>query len=602
MTSATVALVAGCLAFGVAVLPLRRSFALFVAIELLVPASIVIPNGLTSYLTIARVVAVAALVGLVRHAIAHRASPAIFRATPVHLALLFSLGVAVVAGLALSEPDVPFFLQLQSLTTHADQLLVLVVTLAYVRAINDPGFVIRVVAGAAVALAAMAGLEHVTHTSVSRWLIQTFTPQQLASRAALPLDTRAGEYRVRGSATYALELAWMLAMLAPFVIVAVAVVRRRMAWAVAGGLALVAAATFWTYSRSAVVGLGAALLLTWALARAPRRVSYVVAAVAGVALVIGLATSASAPFTDRANEGTVAVRAERIPIVGSLVLDRPWNGLGLAALEVRDLPATDNYYLQTYGEQGVAGVVALVLLLGAAFACVAPGLAAPAGPDRLLGAAATAAVLVAVAGAGAHDLFALQGSVFVFWLLVGCGIGTGEAVWGVVAPAIQRPTAARAGAIAIAALLGVAVFAVTPRHASEVDRYALVSTAEVARSTTALSLGTHVLRDLACAVVEAQHASGVSISCGTVRADDGLVEVQVAGHSTAAVRRAAAAVDAQLSDRLPRSRRHVLRVDAGLRPVWAQVAPIGAAAIAAALALSMPTAWPRRRPALAGAL
>nr|WP_240930877.1 O-antigen ligase family protein [Rhodococcus sp. B10] len=184
---------------------------------------------------------------------------------------------------------------------------------------------------------------------------------------------REGFARPQGSAGHPLELSAILTVLVPIALGVVysarAQGRRSWHWA-ALAVVLVGGAAL-TLSRSAVVGLGVAVLFmawTWPV----RRVLALVGIV-GVPLVVAYVTDSKLLnafvqiFATSGTDSSLQSRDRGRAYVLEHFSDHLWFGEGTATYSARGYPVLDNQYLGRLMEAGVIGVLAFVLLLGAGF-------------------------------------------------------------------------------------------------------------------------------------------------------------------------------------------------------------------------------------------
>ncbi|OAK54742.1 O-antigen ligase family protein [Rhodococcoides kyotonense] len=184
---------------------------------------------------------------------------------------------------------------------------------------------------------------------------------------------REGFARPQGSAGHPLELSAILTVLVPIALGVVysarAQGRRSWHWAVlavvlVGGAAL-------TLSRSAVVGLGVAVLfMAW---KWPVRRVLALVGIVGVPLVVAYVTDSKLLnafvqiFATSGTDSSLQSRDRGRAYVLEHFSDHLWFGEGTATYSARGYPVLDNQYLGRLMEAGVIGVLAFVLLLGAGF-------------------------------------------------------------------------------------------------------------------------------------------------------------------------------------------------------------------------------------------
>jgi putative inorganic carbon (HCO3(-)) transporter len=216
-------------------------------------------------------------------------------------------------------------------------------------------------------------------------LVQVATGVELAGALVLPGLTdqgsgvaaaellRAGAVRPAGSAGHPLELAAVLTVVFPLALGLTLSRRARGAvtwpWAVAS--AVIALGAVSTISRSAFVGIAAALLVMawrWPVRRVVVGGSVVVlavlgAVVAGVPLVSRLADVLVGGTGDNSvgsRTSGLSYALERLPLHWLV-------GQGAGTYDVSKQPVLDNFYLTRLVESGVVGLAALLVLVGGAW-------------------------------------------------------------------------------------------------------------------------------------------------------------------------------------------------------------------------------------------
>lgn len=519
-----------------AIAPLRLSFTLLLASIVLVPTSLTMPNGVTSLLEVHRVVLLGTLAGLLWR---HRRQ-GLWRLSPTALAFLLYLVVVLFTGIVAAPVVLDIGDQLTSYLGIVEQLLVLLTCTALVRADPDPVWYLRPLAGVLLVSAGIGGLEHLTGGSWSHWLFQA-VPSQQGSPAASELARRAGTVRVRAGNEFPLGFAWVCAALLPaFLVVAVRLRRWRLTM-LSVGTALVVAAVYWSFARSAIIGVFAAVAVLGLLARDRRVGALVVVAAALGAVAYAAAPALSHHFSSSIDAGSISVRRQRIPLVLGAVSDHPWTGLGLTGLHSLGLQGTDATYLLTYGETGAGGLAALAGLLVVALIGVGRGALTQVRELRLAAAAMFAGVLALIVAGGAFDAMALLGTADVLWVLVAVGIAVSERSRGPVllwaAPPLLPPIAA------VAALVGVGFVILAPTHYAQQAQFSTLPLQRESGSYDPVDPG-NTLVNTACAAASAQaHVMhGVSVSCRNLFAGPGVGEIRLEASSPRRVVRAVAEV------------------------------------------------------------
>jgi hypothetical protein len=286
--------------------------------------------------------------------------------------------------------------------------------------------------------------------------------------AAGPLERRslpAGTVRVRGSAEFALQYGWVLAMFVPLALSLAIERARRVLWAVP---AVLVAAIVLSVSRSVFLGLTLAGLAWLVSSRFDRRVALVVAGGAVVAggLFLGI-PSLRHPYHG-APADSIQSRVRRQQIVAAAVVPRPYTGVGLAGLNTYGLSGTDSMYVQTYGTLGIVGVLGLGAILLTPLV-VAAG-AAIRGRD-LVAAGAAGGVVAGIVAAGAFDSLSGPTSAWALWLVAGIGVAAADAHR---AARRWRVSPVRAVVPVAGVLAGLAATAVVSPRASTISRFTTI--------------------------------------------------------------------------------------------------------------------------------
>lgn len=412
-------------AAAVALAPVRRGLPILAGAILLVPASLVVPNGVSGLPTVVRVVLLATALATVVAAARGRLTPGALRPTPIHaLALAIPL-VALVVGVGFGLPLAPLREAASAWFRFLDGAIVLVVVVALARASDDLRRV-RWAVTAIVLIAATIGVaEHVTGASWGRFLFSEL-PSQQATDAASPLGFRGGRVRVRAGAEFALEFGWLLVALLPMALVGLGDLARRWRWLAPVLVALPLAAIFWTYARTALAATLPVLVLSALLVRERWHVTTGGVIVAGAMVAVVTTPAVLIRHALRADVGSIEVRVDRLPEILALASTRPFAGLGLGSLTALGYPVADSSYLSTYAEVGAIGLAVLVTAVVVVTGAVVRGAVAPRSEaQRTAGAAA--AGLVALAGSAlTYDTFHLGASAATFWLLAGIGLAAAE--------------------------------------------------------------------------------------------------------------------------------------------------------------------------------
>lgn len=264
---------------------------------------------------------------------------------------------------------------MQLLTTEVGMLAALLLVMVLVRSAADLARVVQgVVVGASV--------------SAMFALVQTATGLQLADLLVLPglIDqgsaataaeiVRAGAVRPQGSAGHPLELSAVLTVVFPLALGLTLSRRARgeVSWPWALASTVIGLGAVSTISRSAFVGVAAALLIMswrWPVRRVVVAGSAAVfavfaAIVAGVPLVSRLAEV----LVGGTSDGSVGSRTSGLSYALE-VLPLHWlTGQGAGTYDVSKQPVLDNSYLTRTVESGLIGLLSFVIFLGGAW-CIA---------------------------------------------------------------------------------------------------------------------------------------------------------------------------------------------------------------------------------------
>ncbi|MDQ1199894.1 O-antigen ligase [Rhodococcus sp. SORGH_AS_0303] len=238
--------------------------------------------------------------------------------------------------------------------------------------------------------------------------------------------------RVAGNTFTPIELGLVTAMILPFCVWRALFDTTGRHWVHWLQCLLIAFASFLTVSRSAVLGLVVAAVVTVPfLPRHARRW----AAIAIPVLIVGvfvtvpglIATLSATVRADSGNDPSLATRVNNYPRVQAMIVERPWFGTGPATyLPTNALEILDNQYLHTAVEMGLFGLAALVaLFLCPIVASLSVALWSRDPALKLLAASAAAACLVAAVGSATFDSLSFP----VFRLICPVFFGMSGVVW-----------------------------------------------------------------------------------------------------------------------------------------------------------------------------
>ncbi len=592
MPAQAVFALAAVLAVAVCLAPLRQSFALLLVTTLLVPTSLVLPNGFSAYLTVDAVVWVAAGAGLALRVRRGEVARGSLRPTPLHLALLAFVLVALYVGIALASAGTDPVAQAQEWARIVEQLLFFVIALAYARAIARPSTVLAIVAGSVVAYAALGIGERLSGFSWGHFLF-SHVHSAPGTSAALALEQRGGQARVRSGAEFALEFAWVCAMLLPAVLVrmARATGARRLAWT--GGVVVVLVAVMLSVTRSAFLGVAVGAVVAWVGLRFDRRIgaALLVAAAASLA-VVTMHPSVLGPYRSSSATGSSNVRVARLPAFMQEAAQRPFIGQGLASAQLGPLGPTDSSYLDVYVELGAVGLTVFSVLLAASLLSAGRGLRGPPGGDADVSAASVAGMCVALVGAAALDLFSLLGSAQPFWLLAGLALAAGERVRGPMGLPHLAPWRVALPLAAVGA--GAAVAVLWPARGVEVVRFTAFPASFEAAAQQPTTYEERRVLQTACDIGSAAQIRSpvaASVGCRLVDAgDSGVGELRVTAADPAAAARATTFTEIAMGE-LGTIRLFPLGPATSYRPTAVKVAPV----VAGLLGLGIAGLVPGRR-------
>jgi hypothetical protein len=585
-------------------LPLPRAFAIAVGAFLLVPSSLVLPNPLTPALTVTRLVLLAFVAGLIRRTRRGEVATDVWRPGLVHLLAGVYLSIALVDGVALAPGTVNVTTAALDWLDALDQMVCLLAGLAVFRHLRRTGetrFALQAM-GAALMASVIIGIgEHITGGSWSQLLFSAQKSQKSVD-AARDLISRDGERRVRGAAQYAIEYGWVCAMLIPALLAGLLRWGRRRAWLAAPAVGLVVLAIFWSFTRTALPAAALAMVVLGIASRDRRFVGVAIGALALGAIALAADPHLLTMLSPSADQGSIDVRAQRLPVVWQAVSARPVTGLGYSGLDYYGVTTTDSSWLLQYAELGVLGLGALIALMGTVFGRCARGLAAANRDVRLTCAVAVASLTVAIAAGFAYDSLSVLSTARLVWLLAAVGLAAAESV-----PARQAepliasrwlrvPAAlAAAGVTAGIASIGLAAW---PRTTVIHAQFEALPASEESGNYDNVDEGRQLI-STACTIVHALPHADLAVDCRDANAAAGVALLTV----TSGNRQKAANF---IYDLTPMVRSHglyefrFLSVDTPVQAAPALlkaapiVAPIGAGAFVLMLPLSLPLGVRRR--------
>ena len=565
---------------------------------MLVPGAARIPGMGESQFFLHRVVTAIVLLAVLWRVLVGRLDRDVFAVRGIHVAFGAYLAVITIVGVVAAPPSAPAVQNVNGWIDIVAQFAFFLAALAVFRACGARRSV-QVIASVAAVMAVVAVSERLFGWSYAKWFASRLDDP--LGYLSLPLEQRGPQLRVRAAASFALEFAWMTALLIPMSIAAARSWRpRRWPWAVPP---LLVWALVWSVSRSAYAGLaiGMMVLLFGITLDRPRQSAIVAAAGLVVAAIV-----ARAPINEAIQFSTLKgehdVRLDRLPGTFRLVSDRPFSGLGLGGLTSRGLLQLDVSWATTYATIGVLGLVTLAAVLLAAIHATSRFVLA--GPDdrRVIAAAAAGAALAAPVGLAAFDFATLSASMKTLWALVAVGLVANEEL-GVLQPLRRVPRRVPLPLVPALGLLGVVagwvvLLAAPVRSATELV-YTTVDPQVIAEPNYE-GVTVKVLSQTACSVLD-ELPSAASIECRDLdQLAGGIGVLRIEGRDAAQVSAAQSVVEKRLTDVFPAATVQVSQQGRG-RPAWATTAPLWLGALAAGLASLIPsgggTDLRRRRPA-----
>jgi hypothetical protein len=289
--------------------------------------------------------------------------------------------------------------------------------------------------------------------------------------------------------------------------------------------------------------------------------------------------------------------------VWQAVSAHPVTGLGYSGLVYYYVTTTDLTWLLTYAEIGVLGLGALIALMGTVFGRCLRGLAASSRDARITCAVAVASLAVAVAGGFAYDSLSVLSTARLVWLLAAVGLAAAETVPRR-QPALQpvsrwvRVPAALAAA-GITAAIATAVLGLWPRTTVIRAQFEALAPTEESGYYDNVDEGRQLISST-CSIVQALPHPGLGVDCRDANAGAGIGFLTVTGGNRQRAAEYAYNLTPMVHARGLQQFRF-LSVDEPVQEVPALlkaapvVAPIGVAAAALMLPLSIPFRM-RRRP------
>lgn len=602
MAAALLDIVTFALAIAAFMLSVRKGLILTVAVIALVPATLVAPNPVGPGFTVTRLVLLGFVAGLVYRTRSGEISSRTWRPGKLHLLALIYLVIALVDGVATAVPTVSASDAWLQWWDVLDQMVCLLAGLAAFRHLRDSAGrrderypLMPLTAGLLVLLAFIGVVEHLTHTSWAQ-LLYTGQHSQQAQDAAHDLISRDGDRRVRASAQYAIEYGWLCAALLPMLLITLLRKDRlrstvRMV-ALPVSVVLVLGAMYWSYTRTAFAAVALGVVLLGALTRDRRFVTAAGATLAAAGVAVMANSGLITALSPQADQGSINVRSERLPIVFQLAATHPLHGLGFGGLDFHGITTTDTSWLLVYADLGVLGLVAVILLFVNVIAECARGLQAADEQARLTSAAVIVSVILVAAAGFAYDTLSLMTTGRLLWLFAAAGIAAAETVprsatvpWQVAARA-RVPRATLGAALGLTS--GIALWLSWPHTSIARAQFDALPAAEEAGNYDSVDIGRQLIGS-SCSVLDGLRTPDLSIECWDAQTGAGIGYVRVTSRSSAAINHFLTTASTRVrATGLPDFR--VLEVDPPIRalPTPVRVAPLGLPLCAAAIWLMLP--------------
>jgi hypothetical protein len=266
-------------------------------------------------------------------------------------------------------------------------------------------------------------------------ITQFFTGLDLAKYISIPglttnvpytdLTIRGSFVRPAATAIHPLEFGFVLAVILP---VAIHLARyappgkRRSQWIQVG---LIAMALPMTVSRSAILGMAVSLVIilpTWPWRDRWKALVVVAVGVVGIGVMIpGMIKTLSGLFLAIGSESSTQSRTSAYSSSVPIVAQHPWFGTGFGTFQSSIYFYTDNQYLNSLIEIGIAGLLALIVLFIAGWSTARRARVVATDPaSRHLAQCLAASCAVAIVGFGTFDTLYFPMATGVTFLTLGC--------------------------------------------------------------------------------------------------------------------------------------------------------------------------------------
>ncbi|MFD4179650.1 O-antigen ligase family protein [Rhodococcus sp. NPDC058514] len=256
-----------------------------------------------------------------------------------------------------------------------------------------------------------------------RYLFQP--PGFILNLEEVDLTERYGALRVVGTSTHAIEFSVLVAATVPLTLHLARYAGKALLRRLAAGVCLAALIAMpAAVSRSGVIALAAALFV-YMFALTLRQIG------AGILIGIGGVLGYMAVFPNAANalwltivtsqdDGSVLTRIDDYAAVAQTFHAHPWFGLGLGASDPTVYRFLDNEWLQAIVQGGIAGFVAMTLVITSGLVGIPAGLRGARSRRDRDQVYAMGGALVAIASSSVtFDLFSYQQATFVYFILFG---------------------------------------------------------------------------------------------------------------------------------------------------------------------------------------
>ena len=551
---------------------------------LVVPGPLIVPHSPTTLLTFPHLITLAGAARLVIGRLDRSITREHLRITPPQVALLALLAVASIIGVGLSPASGGLGAAPGRLIDVLDHVVFLTVVLALTRKTSPMTAIYGLALGLSVGVAVTL-VEHVTGDSFGHTVFSAV--DDIHQSAAFPLSVRDGATRVRAGTEFALQYAWIAAMLGPALLLA--------AWRKGGAplAALAGACTllsvYWSFSRTALAATALLLLGTSTVLarRAGVWVLLTASALGGTALL--LSQSLQDHLNPNTDIGSVQERTRRLSAVMDVVSHHPFRGVGLGELTTSGFRTTDFAFLIAYVELGVIGLVAVTACMLFALRSALPALRTTDPTLRDEGLVAVACVGTFIVSTLTYDAFTLIQGAHALWL----GVAAGAVLVERRKPALPplRWSAYVMGRAATAAglglILGLMVVQLAPSHTAQRAYFTVLGQSEETRLPYDPVTPAKRFVNTICTIAEDTAARGVKVSCEDTFAAAGVGQIRIQASNSFALREAIADFQrtVQTTARIESFRLLPVEAPRTGRDTWASTSPVWLALAGGVLAL-----------------